>query len=506
VHQLGSTTGARLRRIAATTEAVRPLAAPTVRTHLNNGPGTNRYDIVVIADGYQSSEEALFVSNVNGWIANLLAKEPYKTYKGFFNVHSVFRASVESGADKPLPCTNPPVVRNTVYDAKYCVGGTDRCLYISNTGLASQDAALAPDVEGRIVVFVNDSKYGGCGGTFSVSYNGASGSEVQSHEFGHSYGGLADEYDYGYSGCYTGPEPGQANITKDTTCSKWALWKGFNGVGCFEGAGYYPKCLFRPKSNCLMRSLGIVLCEVCREELTKDGYTTVNSIENPSPAAAAVTVTKPATQPFSFTSLVPGPSTIQWYVDNVLQQTGGTSFAFQSSLFTTATHTLRLELLDKTALVRKDPTNKLLRTRTWTVDVKDGSPGTYTTYGTGCKGTAGIPALGNSGVPTIGRSFLITLGNAKPQTAAAVWLGLAQIAVPLPAQWAPGCMLYASLDVVPLGSAATDASGAASVPFGLPNDPSLRGQQLYNQWFVLDSAANNLQLVFTNGGAGKIGG
>lgn len=388
--KLGSTSGAELRRIVFSTDAVQPLVAPTVRTHINNGPISNRYDIVVIGDAYRASDEAQFVADVNAWTANLFAKEPFKAYARFFNVHSVFRASVDNLADKPLPCQNPPIVRNTVYDAGYCVNGTDRCLYIKGTTLASQDAALAPDVEGRIVVFVNDPKYGGCASTFAVSYNGSQGAEVQTHEFGHSFGGLADEYNYGQTGCYNGPEPTAANITKDTTCSKWSLWKGFNGVGCFEGAGYYPKCMFRPKSNCLMNNLGIPLCEVCREELVLDGYTTVNPIENATPSGS-VSLTKPATQLYSFTNLVPASSNplVRWYVDNVLRQSSSvSSFTFASNSYSPGLHTIRLEVFDQTAFVRKDLANKRTRTRSWTVTVKDGAiPGEYTTYGIGCVGT-----------------------------------------------------------------------------------------------------------------------
>lgn len=506
---LGRTTRSELDRVLNSSQVVGPLGALTVRTHINNGPVQNRYDIVCIGDAYRASDEALFVSDVNKWTANLFAKEPYKTYAKFFNVHSVFRASVDNLADKPTPCTNPPVVRNTVYNASYCVGGTDRCLYINNTTLASQDAAQAPDVEGRIAVFVNDPKYGGCASTFAVSYNGSSGPEVQSHEFGHSFGGLADEYDYGRSGTYTGGEPGQANITANRACTKWSLWINTNGVGCFEGAGYYLTGLFRPKSNCLMRSLGIGLCEICREELVLDGYTTVNPIEAPQPSATSVTVTKPATQVFSFTNLVPVPSNprVRWYVDNLLQQSGSSpSFTLVTSALTAGTHTVRCEVFDQTAMVRKDNANKRNRTRTWTVTVREG--GLYTSYGSGCvgSGSAKPVTLDHVGVPQLGTSFQVTLANAPAAALAAIWVGFTKTNVPLPANLAPTCTLYTTLDVFPLAGRVTDGNGFASVSYPVPNDASLRGVKFYNEWFVFDKAANTLGLTFTNGGEATVGG
>ncbi len=365
---------------AALARSQTPLAGPIIKTHQNNGPTSNRYDIVILGDGYRASEQARFYSDINRWMADLFAREPFKTYRKFFNVHSVFRASVESGADQPDK--NPPIYKNTAYDATYNVGGIPRCLYIRNTSLASRDAALAPDVEGRVVVFVNSSRYGGCASTFAVSYNGSSAPRVQSHEFGHSFGRLADEYDYGRSGTYGGPEPYQANITKDRTGkAKWPLWLGFNGIGAYEGAGYYKKGLFRPKLNCLMRSLGAPLCEICVEQELKQGYRTVNPIENPRPSATSLTITKPASQTFSFTNLVPGPVQIRWTVDGILKRTGSTSFLFSSTAYSAGLHTVKVEVTDKTARVRKDPTRLLVRTRTWRVTVKDsgGKPDLYTT-------------------------------------------------------------------------------------------------------------------------------
>ena len=349
---------------------IAPHAAPTVKTHLKNGPLSNRYDIVILGDGYLQSDQARFYNDIAKWMNNLFAKEPFKSYRHFFNVHSVFRASKERGADNPR--ANPPIYKNTVYDASYWIGGTERCLYIKNQAQASKDAALAPDVEGRVVVFVNSPKYGGCASRFAVSYNGSLGSEVQSHEFGHSYGGLADEYG-GNNNIYTGPEPGQPNVTKDKTCSKWSLWKGTNGVGCFEGGRYYNRGIYRPKQNCLMRALNVPLCPICVEEMTKDGYTTVNPIENPAPASTLVTIYKPGSKTFGFTNLVPGNRSIQWLLDNKVVHSGSNAFSFTLSTasLSPGLHNLRVELTDRTALVRKDPTKKLRRTHTWAIDVRD---------------------------------------------------------------------------------------------------------------------------------------
>src|SRR5690606_38718505 len=163
---------------------------------------------------------------------------------------------------------------DTAYDATYAFGGTGRCVYIKNTSQALRDAALAPSAEGRVMVIVNDSRYGGCAGTFAVTYNGSSMRDVQVHEFGHSFAALADEYDYP-NGTYAGPEPGAKNITAQSSGSKWAKWLGSGGVSAHEGAGYYRKGLWRPRADCVMRSLGQTLCPVCTEQTVISNYVAV---------------------------------------------------------------------------------------------------------------------------------------------------------------------------------------------------------------------------------------
>lgn len=366
LRRFGEVSGANLRRLLDRPPDL--LANPVLKTHEKNGPVQNRYDIVILGDGYQASEINRFYSDVGNWITDLFNRLPYKTYRKFFNVHSVFRASKESGADHPD--RNPPIYKDTSYDASYA-NGVGRCLYIKNQLRASQDAALAPDVEGRIVVFVNDSRYGGCAGKFAVSYNGPWATAVQSHEFGHAFGGVADEYG-GDPSVYSGPEPTAPNVTADKNCAKWSRWKGYNGVGCFEGGRYHDRGIWRPKGSCLMRSLTAPLCEVCVEQLTKRCYQKVDPIENPDPASALVKIDKPLGRTFRFQDLTPGAGLVRWFLDGKLVQDARLSFYVLSTAVVRAgRHTLKVEVQDPTFLVRKDPDKALLHTRAWTVDVVD---------------------------------------------------------------------------------------------------------------------------------------
>lgn len=345
--------------------------APIVQTVYNSGTTQTRYDMVILADGYQASEQTTFNNNVQTFLTALFQKQPYATFANYYNVHTVFRASVDSGASHPD--ATPPIVRNTAYGASYNTGGTARCLYITNTSLALADAALAPANEGRVLVFVNDSRYGGCAGQFAVSYNGSSMTEVQIHEIGHSLGSLADEYDYPNQ-TYTGNEPGQANITTSPTGQKWSHWWGTDGISAFQGAGYYLYGLYRPKNNCLMRNLGVPMCAVCQEQATRALNSITNVITSSLPTASTLQVNVGAVQPFSFTHFVPAGNNplIQWKLDGaVVAGATTTSWSLDTTNLALGNHTVEASITDRTPIVRQDPSNTMRETRTWTVAVSD---------------------------------------------------------------------------------------------------------------------------------------
>ncbi len=362
---------ARMLMAIAATAAAALAQAPTVTTVLSNGTTASRYDMVILGDGYQAAEQARFNTDVNTFLTGLFAKTPYSTFPNYFNVHTVFRASVDSGANQPD--VTPPIVKNTAYGASYNTGGTARCLYIQNTSLALADAALAPANESRILVMVNDSRYGGCASTFAVSYNGASMVEVQTHELGHSVAGLADEYDYP-NVLYTGGEPNQVNVTTSNVGQKWSHWWGTDGVSAFQGGFYHTTGIWRPRADCLMRSLGQPNCAVCREQIVKTVNDRVQSILNPNPASQALTLARPSLQAFSFTNLVPVANSplITWKIDGVVQPNQNSNGLFVNTAgMTLGAHTVTVEVQDRTVLVRNDPANILRESYTWSVTVTD---------------------------------------------------------------------------------------------------------------------------------------
>ncbi|MEU5691484.1 M64 family metallopeptidase [Actinosynnema sp. NPDC020468] len=224
------------------------------------GPSDQRFDLVLVGDGYTEDDLDTYRAHVAGKWAELSAVEPFKSYKDKFNVWQVDVLSPESGVD------NDPALgsaKDTALDMGFwCQGrdlNTERLLCVNQTA-AEQYAALAPQAD-QIIALGNTTKYGGAGGGVATAAGGnAQAGQIAVHELGHSIGGLADEYDYPYE-AYTGDEPGEPNVTKDPTGAKWRTYLGQPSpdggtVGAFVGAKYYKTGLYRPTDNSIMRTLG----------------------------------------------------------------------------------------------------------------------------------------------------------------------------------------------------------------------------------------------------------
>ncbi|GAB4147138.1 MAG: hypothetical protein Fur0037_15290 [Planctomycetota bacterium] len=121
---------------------------------------------------------------------------------------------------------------------------------------------------------------------------------------------------------------------------------------------------------------------------------------------------------------------------------------------------------------------------------------TYVTFGTGCAGSAGVPALDPRTVPALGGTFRLDVLHLPPAGGAIymvlglnrrVWNGL-----PLPLDLSPlgmpGCLAYTN---VRGGGLVLHANGTATWMLALPAAPSLSGLHIFNQAVSLDPLAGN---------------
>jgi len=76
-----------------------PLSEWPVTTIIDNGPVSNRIDLVFVGDGYTASELGSYATHVQNIVSGYFAEEPMAAYAGYFNVHRVDVVSNESGVD-----------------------------------------------------------------------------------------------------------------------------------------------------------------------------------------------------------------------------------------------------------------------------------------------------------------------------------------------------------------------------------------------------------------------
>jgi hypothetical protein len=270
-------------------------------------------------------------------------------------------------------------------------------------------AAAAPGWD-RILVVVNDTTYGGSGGSVVVVAMNASAVPVAQHEFGHSFTCLADEYSSAYPGypaCsdLTSYRPCEANVTDQTASGsvKWSSWisastplptmgTGADGVGLYQGARYQATGVYRPQHDCLMKTLGAPFCAICAQEfvrmLYKGGWGNpaqgIDVIEpgTESPAIATATAALGGSLPFSVDLLQPAGDTVSaaWTVNG---QAAGTGSAFNFKPSGPGTYTVTVVARDASRFVGSAMAAGLLgSTRTWTVTV----PATAAACGSGLDG------------------------------------------------------------------------------------------------------------------------
>jgi hypothetical protein len=355
--------------LAEATEGVTPL-------HVS-GPSENRFDIVIVGDGYTQGELGLFHEHAASKWETIKVTEPFATYADYFNVWTVDVVSNESGVDNdPLPGT----MRDTALDMQFWCNGTERLLCMNNTK-AQQFTQLAPEAD-QVLGLANSTKYGGAGGTYATSSGGNSkAGQITVHELGHSIGNLADEYTYYYRAgldedaeddvqiplpylIYVGSvqgEPGQYNITASLEAEmqssklKWWRWlgetsPGLGRVGTYEGGGYYRYGMYRPTDESLMRFLGRPFNLPGQEKMIQSFYAKLDPIDSAPPEGQPLDGISPVT--IEVLQPVTHDLTIDWLLDGEIVPAAHDSTTFD---FPSGQHSeLKVRVADETPFVR-DP-------------------------------------------------------------------------------------------------------------------------------------------------------
>lgn len=249
----------------------------TPHTTLQQAADTTRcIHIAFVAEGYQQQEMGTFLNDCRIAMESLFEHDPFKQNQNRFNIVAVMPPSAESGTSEP----NKGIWKNTPLGSHFDTFYSDR--YLTTLHLKNLHNVLAGTAYEHIIVLVNTERYGGGGiyNSYNLTYaHGKHFRPVVVHEFGHSFGGLGDEYPYGNDDpmYFADTEPWEPNLTtKHDFNGKWENLIKEKKAGFIEGGGYLTKGVWRGFENCRMRTNEEPeFCLVCQQALQRliDFYT-----------------------------------------------------------------------------------------------------------------------------------------------------------------------------------------------------------------------------------------
>ncbi len=272
---------------------IRRLADPGIpaRYILKSGDAKHCIDVALVAEGYTAAEMPLFYADCDSAVKAILSHEPFKSMASRFNFIAVASPSEASGVTEP----GKGVWKRTAVDSHFNTFYSPR--YLTTPHVKQLHNLLAGIPYEHIVILANSDTYGGGGIYNSYTLTTAHHkyfAPVVVHEFGHSFGGLADEYYYDdqYETLFPADtEPWEQNITTLVDfASKWQdmLPAGtpvptpielldlnskadvYERIGVYEGAGYQSKGIYRPVHECRMKNnTAPAFCPVCRRALAR---------------------------------------------------------------------------------------------------------------------------------------------------------------------------------------------------------------------------------------------
>ena len=292
-----------------------------------NGPASQKVDLVILGDGYSKDEMGKFRKDAARLSGYLMNAEPFKSHSKDFNIRAIETPSESSGVNKP----HHKVSKRTPLSVHYGSFDSERyALSFDNKTIRDVASEVPYDL---MVIMINERTYGG-GGIYNLYTTVVADNKfteyIMIHEMGHHMAALADEY-YTSAVSYEIPEvkvePWETNLTAlfDKNNLKWkdlvenstplptpwnkeefdksgysiqkerdslraamvpetvmedlftrqmnkeneyfAKEKYKDFVGAFEGAGYLAKGLYRPQIDCIMYTRHLVFCKVCRRSI-----------------------------------------------------------------------------------------------------------------------------------------------------------------------------------------------------------------------------------------------
>jgi hypothetical protein len=200
-------------------------------------PDSESIVVTLMGDGFTATEQNNFINAANNAANYLIGNDstgdqgfyPYNLFRDYFTIYAIKVISEESGVSRDANTNNGHIVNN-YFGSSFYYGNnsstTQRALVITKDDKAR---ALEKSGSSMTAIICNSSRWGGTGGEFAVLSMHTNFGKILTHEFGHSFGGLADEY------WYEG-EPFRATEAVNKTQNgnlntiKWKHWIGKSGI------------------------------------------------------------------------------------------------------------------------------------------------------------------------------------------------------------------------------------------------------------------------------------
>ncbi|MBX7056456.1 MAG: hypothetical protein K1X75_00210 [Leptospirales bacterium] len=227
----------------------RDSSASTEWLHRSGAPD-QKLDVLLVGEGYTREEQQRWHADAEQLMEQLFQQNPFCMFRDYFNVHRMDLVSAESGAGWGRPWTK----QNSLGAYLNCQG-LSRLACLDYRRAWDTIRARSPyNQRDIVIVLINDQRFGGSGGAMAIATHNWATPGVITHELGHTYAGLADEYEYGKEHCTPEREPPAANITMESSPAR-VKWRELSGAGVIEGANYCKHGYYRAYSNSIMRSL-----------------------------------------------------------------------------------------------------------------------------------------------------------------------------------------------------------------------------------------------------------
>ena len=252
-------------------------------------PVTNESIVITImGDGFTASEQDDFVAEAKKTKNQILAIYPYSEFKEQIKVYAIKTISRDStkAVDPQEGYVKPDGTAIKTFFGSF-INYKQRMVRFP---LGSEDEGLKNAQELRdsffesyrlnkehdkLSVILHNIYYNNCGAARYIGENGIydgftvcaidsiNTGDVATHELGHSFANLRDEY----NGATNRAEAANQTMVSDPNKVRWKHFYGINGIGiylCNISPNWY-----RPHEDCKMRDVRFPFCEVCMSELTR---------------------------------------------------------------------------------------------------------------------------------------------------------------------------------------------------------------------------------------------